>query len=89
MDGLKKPCESTQEVGMAFKLSLGTKFIHGKIKFSKNVMPCFGSNETLHITINIQYILFKLTIYFSQLGLSWALNYLKENNCYYLWAQKI
>jgi hypothetical protein len=36
-----------------------------------------------------QYILLKLTIYFNQLGLSWALNYLKKNNCYYLWAQKI
>ncbi len=51
-------------------------------------MPCYGSNETLHVTTNIQYILFKLTIYFSQLGLSWALNYLKKNNYYYLWAQK-
>jgi len=64
MDGLKKHCESKQEVGMAFKLSFETKFIHGKIKFLKNFMPCFGSNETLHITINIQYILLKLTIYF-------------------------
>jgi hypothetical protein len=71
MDGLKNPFESTQVVGMAFNLNLETKFIYGKIKFSKNIMPCFGSNEPLHITINIQYVLLKLTIYFSQLGLSW------------------